>query len=112
MDIITMESAAFDHIMAKIDRFELELKKTLKASSYPLNERWIETEALCKIFRCSKRTIQTYREEFMLPFTSIKSRYYFKASDVENFFNQNYQIIRENQVTPQPKVVDKRRKKP
>jgi len=96
MNVITMESAVFDNIMARLDKFEMVLKKTIRTSSYPLSERWLDTETLCKIFGCSKRTIQMYRDEHMLPFSQIKHTMYYRASDVEKFLNENLKIIREN----------------
>lgn len=96
MNVITMESAVYDNIMAKLENFEKELKKTIRTASYPLSERWLDTETLCKIFNCSKRTIQMYRDEHMLPFSQIKGRMYYRACDVEKFLNENLKIIREN----------------
>ncbi len=96
MDVITMESAVYDNIMAKLNKFEEELKKTVRHASYPLSERWLDTETLCKIFNCSKRTIQMYRDEHMLPFSQIKHRMFYRASDVEKFLNENLKVIREN----------------
>lgn len=96
MDVITIESAAFNNIIARLDNFEAELKKAVRTSSYPLSERWLDNEALCKIFNCSKRTLQMYRDEHMLPFSQIKHRMYYRACDVEKFLNENLKIIREN----------------
>ena len=96
MNVITMESAVYDSIMAKLDKFEMELKKAVRTSSYPLSERWLDNEALCKIFCCSKRTLQMYRDEHMLPFSQIKHRMYYRACDVEKFLNENLKVIREN----------------
>jgi hypothetical protein len=96
MNLITMESAVYDNLMARLDNFEAVLKKTMRTASYPLSERWLTTETLCTIFDCSKRTLQMYRDEHMLPFSQIKHRMYYRAIDVEKFLNENLKVIREN----------------
>jgi len=89
MNVITLESAVFNSIMAKLDKLETEFTKTVRSASYPLSERWLDNDIACKIFNCSKRTLQMYRDEQHLPFSQIKHRMYYRAIDIEKFLNEN-----------------------
>ncbi len=96
MEVITIESAAFNQIIARLDNFEAELKNAVRTSGYPLSERWLDNDAVCQIFNCSKRTLQMYRDEHMLQFSQIKHRMYYRARDIEKFLNENLKVIHEN----------------
>lgn len=92
MNVITIESNAYENIMNRLAFLETEIKKAVRNSNYPLSERWLDNEMVCKILNCSKRTLQMYRDEFMLPFSQIKHRMYYRADDVEKFLKDKYRI--------------------
>lgn len=93
MDVITIESSAFEQIMDKLlgleERFlDLEGKALVK-----LSERWLDTDEMVELLGVSRRTLQEYRVHEKLPYSQIGKKMYYRAVDVERFLKKNYQSV-------------------
>lgn len=93
MDVITIESNAFNHIVGRLDKIENRIAEILKESQYPLSERWLDNEQVCRLLMISKRLLQMYRDEKKIPFSQINHKIYYKASDIQKFLSKNYKSI-------------------
>ena len=91
MEVITISSQAFQAIIDKIDRINdrLDAEKPVTL----LNERWMDIQEVCFLLRISKRTLQGYRDQGILPFSQINGKIYFKAKDIEDHLQNNYRQI-------------------
>ena len=88
MEVITISTEAFQAIIEKLDKINdrLDLQKPVPM----LNDRWLDIQEACFLLRISKRTLQSYRDNGMLPFSQINGKIYFKAKDIENHLEKNY----------------------
>jgi len=86
MQVITIESEAFQQLINQID----EIKSKLNEKKKPLSEVWLDNQDVCELLHISKRTLQNYRDTNKLPYSQIGAKIYYKASDVEAFLNNNY----------------------
>ena len=88
MEVITISTEAFQAIIDKIDKINdrLDLQKPVPM----LNDRWLDIQEACFLLRISKRTLQSYRDNGLLPFSQINGKIYFKAKDIENHLEKNY----------------------
>jgi excisionase family DNA binding protein len=88
MEVITIETQAFKQIMSSIS----ELKEALirKGNNNPLSETWIDISETCILLKISKRTLQYYRDNHLLPFSQIGGKVYFKVSDIEAYLEKHY----------------------
>jgi hypothetical protein len=88
MEVISLETPAFDMLMARIDKIEqfvVEKKRT-----NPLTEIWLNIDETCDLLKVSKRTLQTYRDKRIISFSQFCGKIYFKASDIERHLRDNY----------------------
>lgn len=88
MNVITIESEAYQNWMDKLSDLENLLKNSKNCS--PLSETWLDVSDVCMLLKISKRLLQSYRDNGVLNFTQIGGKIYFKASDVENLLNSHY----------------------
>lgn len=88
MEVITIQSDAFQRIIAKIDNISNEFTKQKKAQ--PLSEIWLDVQETCQLLKISKRTLQSYRDNRILAYSQISGKIYFKASDIEKYLNKHY----------------------
>jgi hypothetical protein len=51
---------------------------------------WLTGDDVCKILRISKRTLQNYRDHYILPFSQIGRKIYYKASDIDEYLDRHY----------------------
>lgn len=56
----------------------------------PLSETWMDISEVCLLLKISKRTLQAYRDNSVLPFSKVGGKIYFKASDIEKHLEEHY----------------------
>ena len=88
MQVITMTTEAYMLLISKIDAIADTM--TRKAKQNPLNETWIDIQEACQLLKISKRTLQSYRDNGILPYSQISGKIYFKASDIEKHLENHY----------------------
>jgi len=72
----------------KMDSIEKKLDDNKSAN--PLTEAWLDIQEVCQLLKISKRTLQSYRDNGILPFSQIGGKIYFRASDIEAHLNRHY----------------------
>lgn len=92
MEVITITSEAFRAIIDKID--QINDKLDAEKPKFTLNEYWLDIQEACFVLRVSKRTLQNYRDEGILPFSQINGKIYFKASDIQKHLEKHYRKLK------------------
>jgi hypothetical protein len=101
MEVITIESQAFSQLLTNLDNLTREIRsqnssiKTKDDQTKPkeklaLGDQWLDNEDVCKVLRVTKRTLQNYRDNFVLPYSQIGKKILYKASDVQLILEKNY----------------------
>ena len=91
MEVITIDSVAFNRIMARFDKIEQFIIEKKKQN--PLTEVWLDVSDACNLLKISKRTLQTYRDNRIISYSRVANKIYFKASDIEKHLNDNYLAV-------------------
>ena len=52
-------------------------------------EKWLGNEDICKLLQISKRTLQSYKDNIILPYSQIGRKCYYRVSDIENLISQS-----------------------
>jgi len=101
MEVITIENQAFSKLLNNLENLTHEIR-TLNQNSKPnenltkpkeklaSNDQWLDNEDVCKLLRVTKRTLQNYRDNFVLPYSQIGKKILYKASDVQKVLEKNY----------------------
>jgi len=88
MEAIILSSEQFAIIAKSINEFKDLLNQ--KKRSQPLTDTWLDNQDVCLLLKISKRTLQSYRDNRILPFSQISGKIYYKASDIEEYLNSHY----------------------
>jgi len=88
MDVTIISNDDFKLLITKIESLEQKIENLQKKER--LNDTWLGINEVCKILNISKRTLQTYRDTGVLAFSQNGTKIYFKASDIQNYFEDNY----------------------
>jgi excisionase family DNA binding protein len=91
MEVITFSSKAFQALIAKID--EIGHKLDEQNGGPALKDTWLDIQEVCFLLKISKRTLQTYRDKGVLPFSQVNGKIYFKASDIQKHLEYNYRKV-------------------
>jgi excisionase family DNA binding protein len=54
------------------------------------NRHWLTGDEICKLLRVSKRTLQNYRDNRVIPFSQIGRKIYYKYSDIVDYLELHY----------------------
>ena len=94
MQVITIESDAFQKFVNIMKGLEKRFAELKEEAAKPLGEVWMGNEEVCRLLNISKRTLQNYRDDNLIPFSQINHKIYYRASDIERFLNKNYKRIK------------------
>lgn len=81
MNIIAIEERAFEVMKTHFESFVNEIRRLCTTSQ--VKEQWLDNQDVCMILKISKRTLQHYRDNRIIPYSRIGSKCYYKVSDIE-----------------------------
>jgi len=84
----SQEIAQFFKIAICISKELKEIKQHFRPLLY--GEIYLLGEEVCKLLHISKRTLQQYRDDGLLPFIQIKGKILYKESDIIHLLEVNY----------------------
>ena len=87
MEVITIQSEAFQNLVQSINEIKTQISSQ---SSQSLNNQWLDIPETCKFLRVSIRTLQSYRDKGIIPFSQVEGKIYFKTIDLEAHLNKHY----------------------
>ncbi|MCE8594288.1 helix-turn-helix domain-containing protein [Bacteroides fragilis] len=82
MEVVTIEKNTFDDLQQEVDNVIL-MSEDLLRKLKPEHAQWLDHENVCLMLNISKRTLQNYKDQGILPHSRINRKSYFKLSDVE-----------------------------
>lgn len=86
MEIVAIEKRTFEQMMQRFEDFAKQVNALCGQNRS--NENWLDNKQVCELFKISSRTMQTYRDTGVLPYSQIGRKCYYKAIDIEQFINQ------------------------
>lgn len=86
MEIITIEAGIFEEMMAGFETLTKEMDVFCQQNGDKGMQKWLDNQEVCELLKISKRTVQTYREKGLLPFSQIGHKMYYRPQDVEKVF--------------------------
>ncbi len=89
MELKLVSDDAYNQLMEKLKDIKKYLDENYKKN--PLDDNWLDNQEVCRLLKISKRTLQTYRDKHLIPYSQIGGNIYFKASDMQNHLLDNYQ---------------------
>lgn len=83
--------------MASLIEAIITIKKELlyiKQHFHPLlkGEIYLTGEQVCELLHISKRTLQQYRDDGLIPFIKLERKILFRESDIIQILEDNYQV--------------------
>jgi len=81
---------ALYNIRKDITEVKDHLQKQDKSYSKKFKDQWVDGQEVMLSMNISKRTLQTLRDNGILPYSKIKGKFFYKASDLEALMELNY----------------------
>lgn len=90
MEIISMDIRTFDTFMTRVRAIEEKTDELCLRQEDTGLKKWLDNQDVCDTLGISKRTLQTYRDKGLLPFSRIKNKLFYKPEDVEKLLQSSY----------------------
>ena len=87
MDIIAIESKTFEQMKERFKGFSNQVKDLCGDNQD--KEQWLGNEDVCALLQISLRTLQSYRDSGMLPFSLIGRKFYYRVSDMQQLIDNS-----------------------
>ena len=88
-NVITRESEFFTELVSKIQVMETAVER-MKESNLSCDEKWMNSEAVMRKLGISKRSLQNYRDNGILPHSIVGGKFFYSIRDIEEVMANNY----------------------
>ena len=96
MEVIAIQKSALDGMTNELKALlELTENATMKYISIFKEEKWLDNQEVCLMMKITKRTLQTYKDKGLLPYSKLNRKNYYKLSDVQALLEagQSYNAV-------------------
>ena len=77
-------------LFGELKNIKDQLQQLNKSRLDAFRENWIDGQDVMQIMHISPRTLATYRDKGLLPFSRIRGKIYYKMSAVESLLDATY----------------------
>ena len=88
-NVITREEPVFKELISKIKTMEDEVE-AMKRANLSCRNHWLNAEEVMRKLGVCSRTLQNYRDNGILPYTSVGGKLYYLGRDIEDLMGNNY----------------------
>lgn len=67
------------------------VEKALKKEQFDVKDPILTTEDVMAMLKVSRRTLQTWRDEMLIDFSSVKGKFYYRLSAVNKMLDNHLQ---------------------
>lgn len=87
MNVKAIEERTFEMMKMHFEAFVKEIEQLCESS--PTVSKWLDNQDVCLLLKISKRTLQYYRDNRIIPFSRIGHKCYYKILDVEKLLKDS-----------------------
>ena len=94
MQVVMMESEAYQNLIDRLERIEkYVIKVTERHAALDDDDVWLDNEQVCQLLDVSARSLQRYRSDGKLPYQMYGKRCRYRLSDVEKLSGIHFKAI-------------------
>jgi len=86
MEIVAIEKKTFEQMIQSFQNFVSQVKTLCRNERS--NGQWLSNREVCELLGISQRTLQSYRDSGILPYSQIGHKCYYRDFDIEQFINK------------------------
>ena len=90
MEIISMDIKVFLAIIERMESIENTAERLYNGQNDLRLKSWLDNQDVCDILGITKRTLQSYRANGLLPFSRIRHKILYKPKDVEKLLASSH----------------------
>ncbi len=84
MEVIAIQKTTLNGMKNELrELLEMTENATRKYTLIFKNEKWLDNQEVCLMMNVTKRTLQTYKDKGLLPYSKLNRKNYYKRSDIQ-----------------------------
>ncbi|PZP49379.1 MAG: DNA-binding protein [Pseudopedobacter saltans] len=88
MEVIAIQKSILEEMKNELKALLVMTENTTrKYSPIIKEEKWLDNQEVCLMLNITKRTLQTYKDKGLLPYSKLNRKNYYKLSDVMALLN-------------------------
>ena len=88
MEVITIDSKAYQSLIDKIERIAEYVVKKEDSCGNSDREIWLDSHELANLLKISTKTLQRLRKDKLISYTILRGRCLYKLSEIERGLNE------------------------
>lgn len=94
MEVIAIQKSVLEGMKNELKALlELTENATKKYTPIFAQEQWLDNQEVCLMMNITKRTLQTYKDKGLLPYSRLNRKNYYKRSDVQALLEAGHRTI-------------------
>ncbi|WP_134091128.1 helix-turn-helix domain-containing protein [Olivibacter sp. XZL3] len=90
MEVIAIPKSVLMELTKEVDELLQLATDASEAYAGIFNgERWLDNQEVCLMLGIAKRTLQSYKDKGLLPFSKLNRKNYYKFSDVQRLLGSD-----------------------
>lgn len=89
MEIINIEADTYEAMIKRFDSFTRKVESMCEQQRDIGLKPWLDNQDVCLMLGITKRTLQTYRERGLIPFSRIRHKIFYRPEDVEKLLQSS-----------------------
>lgn len=97
MEIISIDKRVFDVLTARVEDIEQKTERMYRHQEDMGLKDWLDNQDVCEMLGITKRTLQSYRENGLLPYSRREHKIRYKPADVQTLLRlsaHNHQKVK------------------
>ena len=91
MEIISIEKRVFDSMLSRMETVADKVEALCDGVNGKSLKKWLDGEDVCRLLNINKRTLQSYRDKKIIPYSQFVHKIYYKVEDVERLLESSLQ---------------------
>lgn len=92
MEIVSMDVRVFDSLVGRVKAIEEKATVLCHRQEDSGLKKWLDNQDVCEVLSISERTLQTYRDKGLLPFSCIRHKIFYKPEDIERLLQSSHHL--------------------
>ena len=94
MEVISLERSTYEELLTSFNSFVLQMKAMAGRGTDKRLGEWLDNQDVCQILNISRRTLQEYRNDGVLPYILLGGKVLYRESDLEKVLESCYHPAR------------------
>jgi hypothetical protein len=82
-----MDERVFNDLSGRLETIETKAVRMHRDQADLRLKKWLDNQEVCETLAISKRTLQSYRETGLLPYSIIRHKIFYKPDDVQKLLD-------------------------